>query len=882
MQGKHLEHSTAFMLEFYDLGQFAMRVTAGLCRVYLLCTAPDGAEQLWAAPQGASVPEALPAALRGLLQGSATPLRSGRFFAQRLALGPEALPGAVCFERQAGAWAEAERPLLGSLATLYAYALRSERDRQAAAQGSGAAVLPAGGNFPCPPSADAETLRLYQAAMTDELTGAFSRRAGKEALSRLLEEFAGAGKPISVCMLDVNGLKAVNDSCGHAAGDMLLIQVAAAVRGQLQGRNYLMRLSGDEFLAVLPGVRSAQAAALMGKALDAFDRVRPAFFPLGDAFCYGVVETREPVPLHELLAQADECMYQQKRALHIRRAEGLLPPPGAGQPDDFAYDTTRLYDALVASTDSYIYVCDMKTGVFRYPPAMVREFGLPGEVVPNAAAVWGAKVHPHDKRAFLESNQEITDGRTDRHCVEYRAKNARGEWVWLRCRGHLERDAQGEPVLFAGFITNLGKKNRIDPLTGLFNKFEMEGDAACVLDPAQPHRLTCMMFDIDDLGRINSLYDRLFGDEVIRITAQRLQALLPPNASVYRLDGDEFAILMRGASRTAAEQLFRLIRSALGSQQVFNGKKFYCTLSCGCAFAPADGASYAELARCASYALECAKRRGKNRMEFYTPELVAGSRRAFELTELLRESVEHGLEGFEVYYQPLFTPGGRLAGAEALARWSCAEFGAVGPAEFIPLLEQSGLILPVGRWVLQQALAACARWAKQLPDFQMGVNLSYLQLEDGGFCEFVQEALRETAAPAQNVILELTESYLAANMAQAADRLLQLRRCGVRIAMDDFGTGYSSLGMLKSAPVDIAKIDRAFVKGIQASAFDSTFLRLVVELCGAVGIKTCLEGVETQAELAAVLPLGLDYIQGFLMGRPQPPAAFEQKFLCSP
>ena len=203
----------------------------------------------------------------------------------------------------------------------------------------------------------------------------------------------------------------------------------------------------------------------------------------------------------------------------------------------------------------------------------------------------------------------------------------------------------------------------------------------------------------------------------------------------------------------------------------------------------------------------------------------------------------------------------------------------MGPDEFIPLLEQSGLILPVGHWVLCQALAACARWQKRLPAFQLGVNLSCVQLEDEGFCALAEDALRRFAVPPQSVVLELTESYLAANMAQAEGRLRRLRASGLRIAMDDFGTGYSSLGMLKTAPVDIAKIDRAFVKGIQSSAFDNTFLRLVVELCSSVGIRTCLEGVESQAELDAVQPMGLDYIQGFLLGRPCPADKFEAEFL---
>ena len=143
-------------------------------------------------------------------------------------------------------------------------------------------------------------------------------------------------------------------------------------------------------------------------------------------------------------------MYQQKRNLHIRRAEALLSQPQENSTAArFAYDSNRLYDALRKSTDDYVYICNMKTGIFRYPPAMVQEFGLPGEIVPNAAAVWGAKVHPHDKRIFMESNQEIMDGRTDTHCVEYRAQNIHGEWVWLRCRGHVERDQNGEPILYA-------------------------------------------------------------------------------------------------------------------------------------------------------------------------------------------------------------------------------------------------------------------------------------------------------------------------------------------------------------------------------------------------------------------------------------------------
>ena len=971
--------SSPLSREFSDLGEIAVHTVRELRRVYLLRAGQAPAQTALLAAPGepdAAVCGKVRAALAPLLDGAVSSSQPEDGFFCAPARLPEGLFGAVCFERVCGVWKTDELPLLEGLASIYAYALRSDRDRREAslqnwvwnqmmdsthaciyvtdpetdeilfmnramkrAFGVDAPegqlcwkVLQRGQEHRCTfcpvrmltedrsvpsyvweennsitgriyenydslmrwhdgrlvhfqHSTDVtEARRLYKAAMTDELTGALSRLAGKETLARELETCAEGREPLTVCMLDLNGLKTVNDLHGHAAGDRLLAQVARAVRGVLHGCEFLMRLSGDEFVAVLPGKTQAEAAARMQQALESLAPMQEACFFTGDAFCYGVVEVRDRVPMRDVLARADERMYQQKRALHIRRAEALLLDPqnaeDAARAASFSYDAARLYDALIQSTDDYIYVCNMKTGVFRYPPAMVAEFGLPGEIVPNAAAVWGAKVHPHDKRIFMESNQEITDGRTDVHCVEYRAQNIRGEWVWLRCRGHIERDADGDACLFAGFITNLGKKNKLDSLTGLFNKFEFESDILRLLDSVPPRPTTVMLLGIDGLKRVNSLHDRLFGDEVIRMTAQRLQSLLPPNAAVYRLDGDEFAILLRGDSRTAADQLFYRIREVFDCQQSFNGKKFYCTLSCGCAFAPDDGATYVDLSKCAAYALDYAKRRGKNRMECYSAEIVSSRRRALELTELLRESVEQDFRGFQMYYQPLFNSNRTLMGAEALARWRCDKYGAVGPDEFIPLLEQSGLILPVGRWIFEEVLRTCARWSKQVPEFDMGVNLSYMQLEDPDFFDFMQHTVERTGVDPKHIILELTESYLASNMEQIAERLVGIRHSGIRVAMDDFGTGYSSLGVLKQAPIDIAKIDRTFIKGIQSSPFDNAFLRLVVELCSVLGIDTCLEGVETEDEFDAVLPMQLSYLQGFLLGRPLPADEFEQSFLC--
>lgn len=649
-----------------------------------------------------------------------------------------------------------------------------------------------------------------------------------------------------------------------------------AVRARLEPEDAMFRLSGDEFVVLLAEADRSEAVRRMTAAqADMKTGAEGA-----GGFCFGIAEAggdRERTAAG-LLKEADSALYTAKRNLHIQRAEERLQfhPQVARDLDAFTYDEKLLYDALVRSTDDYLYVCNMKTGVFRYPQTMVDEFGLPGQVIENAAAVWGAKVHDQDKAAFLEANQDISDGRTESHCVEYRARNRRGEWLWMRCRGRLERDENGEPTLFAGFITNLGKKNKIDQLTGLYNKLEFEEECRRLLEAGS---LTCMLFGIDDLKRVNSLYDRQFGDEVIRIVSQRMQSYLPANAQMFRMDGDEFAVLIRGDSRATVRSFFHAVQEAFSTQQTYQGRKFYCTLSCGCVFAPRDGEEYQKLFKRAACTLEAAKRSGKDRIEFFTPETLTHLERALELTELLRESVERNFDGFRLVYQPVFDLDRRLVGAEALCRWACPQYGEVPPGEFIGLLESSGLILRVGRWIYRQALRRCAAYLAVCPDFQISINLSCLQMEDASLYAFLTETAAELGVSPEHVVLELTESYLAANLSALSDLLKRLRGAGFRIAMDDFGTGYSSLSLLKRAPIDIVKLDCSFVQGIRESAFDQAFIRLTVELCHIAGIQACLEGVETAEEYAVVRPLHPDYFQGFWLGRPCGPEEFRARFL---
>ena len=440
-------------------------------------------------------------------------------------------------------------------------------------------------------------------------------------------------------------------------------------------------------------------------------------------------------------------------------------------------------------------------------------------------------------------------------------------------------DEKGNPQLFAGFIANLGKKSKVDPLTGLFNKFEFEDDLRRRLEKSPERPLSLITIGIDDLRHINDRYDRAFGDEVIRFVAQRIQSALPEGGRVYRLDGDEFAVAVSDEVEVL-RSMYAVLRGAFDHQHEHGGRKFYCTLSAGCVRFPQDACTYEDLVKRANYALEYAKGHGKNRCVDFSQSILAERTRELELAELLRDSVEHDFRGFSLCYQPqVDAASGRVIGAEALARWRCESFGALPPLEFIPLLEESGLIVPVGTWVLREAAAMCKRWRAIDPAFTMSVNLSYRQLDEEDLVTVIGDVLREEGLPADGLVVEMTESRFAEDGDQVRLVFDRLRGLGVRVAMDDFGTGYSSLGVLKSSPADIVKIDRAFMRDIRTSSFDATFIRFVVELCHDVGIRVCLEGVETDEEYDAVGSMGLDYIQGFLFGRPLTSDEFESRFL---
>lgn len=421
-----------------------------------------------------------------------------------------------------------------------------------------------------------------------------------------------------------------------------------------------------------------------------------------------------------------------------------------------------------------------------------------------------------------------------------------------------------------------------DALTGLPNRvlFEDRLTQALALDQTAGQSSALLLLDIDHFRKINESLGYQAGDRLLREVAARLRDCAGEPVTVARFGGDDFALLVprvEGA-RDAIAIAYR-VREGFAPPFSVGGRELYVTASIGISLSPCDGRDAVTLLRNAGAALRRAREHGGGLYEFYTADMNAEALKRLALESDLRRALER--EEFVVHYQPLYAAaetGGamRVCGAEALVRWRHAEFGLIPPAEFIPLAEATGLIIPLGEWVLRTACERNRAWqdAGHRP-LTVAVNLSARQFQRRRLAEDVVRALADARLDSRCLELELTESMLLKDAGRAAGTLGELRELGVKISVDDFGTGYSSLSYLIDLPIDALKIDRSFVSDATTNPRRAKLLKGIVTLAHDLSLKVKAEGVETAEQRDMLGHLGCDEMQGFLFSRPVPADEFE-------
>jgi len=428
------------------------------------------------------------------------------------------------------------------------------------------------------------------------------------------------------------------------------------------------------------------------------------------------------------------------------------------------------------------------------------------------------------------------------------------------------------------------EENRIlayyDSLTGLPNRLLFMEHLRQALRRAHRdgHRVAICLMDLDEFKQINDTLGHNAGDQLLKIVAQRLTEKLR-SGTVARIGGDEFAFCLTNFSGVdSPARIAQGLLSEVTRPYTIRNQEVFVTASVGIAIYPADGSVLETIVKNADAAMFHAKRQGRNNYQFYTPSMNAMAIQRLAMENALRKSIE--LNQLRVFYQPVVDVQTReILGAEALLRWVHPEFGIVSPVEFIPLAEESGLIIEIGQWVLREACAQARAWhdaGHRL--FSMSVNVSSRQFKDGSFLGTVQRALLDTGLSPHNLTLELTESLLL-DVEAVTITLGRLRGLGVKIAIDDFGTGFSSLGYLKHFPLDTLKIDQVFTRSLATSADDAAITGAIITLGHSLKLQVVVEGVETEQQLARLRQIDCDTAQGFLFSEPVPADGFEKLLL---
>ena len=538
------------------------------------------------------------------------------------------------------------------------------------------------------------------------------------------------------------------------------------------------------------------------------------------------------------------------------------------------------FDALQNSADEYLFAMDVNNGQVMLSKNFVRDFNFPDTLVEDFAALLTPFIW-HDDREVLESAMGELDSAAPSTEIlgEFRLLNRHGEYGWVSLRMTTGADEFGQPELVAGVIARMDLKLKADHVTGLLNRNAFYSDLRKELNSSPDARGAVIFVGLDNFQLISETYGYEFGDNALKQLAQDITNILPPDIRLYKLDNDMFAFYVSDVYPEEIEIIFSSIQLCM--REIRNIEDtIFCTASGGAAFYPDDADDVINLTRYAEVALEFARQKGKDQVAFFDSEYYDRWRYDIGMQNLMQNSIARGCEDFFLCYQPqVDAHTGKLVGAEALLRWYDRDGSVVAPMQFIPLLERSRMIIPVGHWIIENAVKTAKRWQEFMPKFEVSVNISLYQLEEQMFYEFVKDCIERHQIDPTTLVFELTESNKVYDWDFVNKQFNAFHELGIKIAMDDFGMGYANLAFMKNFRCNQIKIDRMFVEDIVNSEYDRQIVKHVIMMCHAVGMEVVIEGVEDEATYIFLRDVcNADVIQGFYFGYPETEDVFVKRF----
>ena len=544
-----------------------------------------------------------------------------------------------------------------------------------------------------------------------------------------------------------------------------------------------------------------------------------------------------------------------------------------------------LLEIIAECMDDYLYVFDLQNNKMEISQSALDRFKISETHMRNAKQEIMSAVYEEDRTMFAKHMQAVMDGKEKVHDIHYRWLDKNGLPVWVNCRGVVIDDEDGKPGYLVGCLNETGNQRRADNVTGLLGGMEF-----CDYLRSQKKPVTTgflMHIGIDDFAAVNGTHGSTYGDYVLKSVADCMKECLSGNQRLYHLVADQYVIVdLDSTSMDDAIQLKKKIGEKIDEFIISEKYEVVFSASAGVIDASTVAEGYEECRKKFEFSLKKAKRMGKNNIYFYRQEDYEKFQRNGRIISALRSSIANGCEGFEVYYQPIVDcVSGRVIGAEALMRYTMVtEEGKewLSPVEFIPLLEKSGLIIPAGRFVLNEAAKMCREIQQYIPEFRVNVNISYYQIEHGKIADKILTAVRDNGLTPDCICIEMTESGFMDMTPVFCKFRKVLEENGIQFVIDDFGTGYSNLHCISDMNPGYVKMDKDFTAKAMSCERDYELFKKIIEMVHSIGIRICVEGIEKEDWHLKMKELQADYLQGYFFGKPCEKRKFMEEFVCNP
>lgn len=541
-----------------------------------------------------------------------------------------------------------------------------------------------------------------------------------------------------------------------------------------------------------------------------------------------------------------------------------------------------LIELFAPCMDDYLYIIDLQKNTFKISQAAVDRFMMSGNSFDDAVNSFQYFVYKEDRSMIAEDLQCIIEGKEKDHNLYYRWLDKNGMPVWINCRGKVIDDKDGKPHYLIGCVNEIGDTQRADNVSGLLGERELHSYISSHIKDSSSEYL--IHIGIDGFNAINGTLGVNYGNYVLKSVADCINSCLSDNQKLYHIVADEYMIIdLESHTKDDVMLLQKKICEKIEEFIISEKYKVVFTISTGIIYAKMLLKYYDEYRKIAVFSLKQAKSMGGNGVYFFEKEDYELFLRKEKIKSALRNAVANGFEGFDVYYQPIMDcDSGHMIGAEALMRFSMYQDKkkeSVSPVEFIPLLEETGLILPAGRYVLDKAVSMCHEMRQYIPEFKINVNISYIQMVKSDIWKDILSSIKQYDLPPECLCAELTESGYTDMTPYFYKLRKKFEEKNIQFVLDDFGTGFSNLHCIVNMKPNYVKLDNNFTAKAMSNARDFELLKKIVEMVHSVDIRICIEGIEKEEWYQKLKEIHVDYLQGYLFGKPCEKNQFLNKFI---